>query len=266
LALGAVDFVAKPSDLSSHMQEVTRELVAKIKVAAISKRVQAIPQTQAPIKKSTVLSNRPATRVVAIGISTGGPNAIEFVLSQLPSDYPHAIVIVQHMPEGFTNLFARRLDDSCALHVQEAQSGDLLMAGRALICPGNRHIRVKRLALGDVVILCDEERVNGHRPSVEILFQSMAREFKAQAITVLMTGMGEDGAEAMGAVKAVGGLTIAQSEESCVVYGMPKAAVERGFAMRVLGLQEIAQALQSLSEPEWGRAAAAPSGGSALPK
>ncbi len=132
-------------------------------------------------------------------------------------------------------MFARRLDELCPLRVKEAQSGDVLQPGRVLICPGNRHMKVKRLPLGDIVVLGDEARVNGHRPSADVLLRSVAEEFKAQAIGVLMTGMGDDGAEGLGAVKKEGGMTIAQSEESCVVYGMPKAAIERGYAIRVVG-------------------------------
>ena len=158
------------------------------------------------------------------------------MFSQLPADFPGTIVVVQHMPEGFTEMFARRLDEICAIRVKEAQSGDVLLAGRVLICPGSRHIKVKRLPLGDVAVLSDEPRVNGHRPSADVLFKSMAEEFGSKAVAVLMTGMGDDGAEGLGVVKAAGGMTIAQSEESCVVYGMPKAAIDRGFAVRVVGL------------------------------
>ncbi len=266
LGLGAVDFVAKPADIATRVAEVTHELVSKIKVAAESKGIHAVPEMESGAKKPAKFSNRPAVKVIAIGISTGGPNALQYVLSQLPADFPGAIVIVQHMPEGFTNLFARRLDDTCALQVKEAQPGDLLLAGRALVSPGNRHMRVKRLPLGDVAILSDEERVNGHRPSVDVLFHSMAREFSSQGVGILMTGMGEDGAEGMGAMKAVGALTIAQSEDSCVVYGMPKAAVERGFAMRVVSLDGLSQTLQALFLPERARSATAQPGPSQLPK
>ena len=149
------------------------------------------------------------------------------------------------MPEGFTEMFARRLNDTCAIEVKEARSGDLLVAGRALICPGNRHMRVRRMPLGPVAVLSDEDRVNGHRPSVDVLFRSVAQEFGPKAIAVLMTGMGEDGADAMGAVKEAGGLTIAQNAESCVVFGMPKAAIERGHAARVLSLDALANTLQA---------------------
>ena len=150
------------------------------------------------------------------------------------------------MPDGFTDMFARRLDEVCPLRVKEAQSGDVLQPGRVLICPGNRHMKVKRLPLGDIVVLGDEARVNGHRPSADVLLRSAAEEFKAQAVGVLMTGMGDDGAEGLGAVKREGGMTIAQSEESCVVYGMPKAAIERGYAIRVVGLDVMASTLQAI--------------------
>ena len=246
LALGAFDFVAKPQDVSGHMAEIAAELIGKIKAAAHSKG-EAIPGLGEPSPRvsKAAMPSGPATRVVGIGISTGGPHALQFVLSRLPSDFPGSIVIVQHMPEGFTEMFARRLDEICAIRVKEAVSGDLLLAGRALICPGNRHLKVKRLPLGEVAVLTDEERVNGHRPSVDVLFRSMAEEFGSRGIAVLMTGMGEDGANGLGEVKKAGGVTIAQSESSCVVFGMPKAGIERGFATRVVDLDALANTLQA---------------------
>ena len=131
------------------------------------------------------------------------------------------------MPEGFTEMFARRLNECCSVDVKEAQSGDLLIAGRALICPGNRHIKVRRMPMGNIVVLSDEDRMNGHRPSVDVLFRSVATEFGSRAVGVLMTGMGDDGASGMGLLKNAGAVTIAQSEESCTVYGMPKAAIDK---------------------------------------
>ena len=248
LALGAFDFVAKPHDVWQRMPEVASELIAKIKAAAQSRGVKVAPMATLPPKqeKAALNSKQQPVRIVGVGVSTGGPNAIQYVLSQLPNDFPGSLLVVQHMPEGFTEMFARRLDEICRISVKEAQSGDLLLAGRALICPGNRHMKVKRLPLGDVAILGDEAKVNGHRPSVDVLFNSLAEEFGATGIAVLMTGMGDDGAQGLGAVKAAGGMTIAQSEDSCVVFGMPKAAIERGFANRVIGLENLAQNLQSL--------------------
>ncbi len=258
LAIGAFDFVAKPHDaLSANLESIATELTNKIKVAAHAQltkiHVETAPVSHVRIRKTQ--QNRPlAHKVIAIGISTGGPNALQYMLSQLPADFPAAILVVQHMPEGFTELFAKRLDECCNIDVREAQSGDLLLAGRALICPGNRHMKVRRLPLGDIVSLSDDPRVNGHRPSVDVLFRSVAQEFGRDSIAVLMTGMGEDGAEGMNAVRSAGGLTIAQSEDSCVVYGMPKVAIERGYAIRVVPLDALANTLQAQCLTERARA------------
>jgi len=255
LGLGAFDFVTKPKDASAHMRETARELIARVKAAADCK-LKPRMMAGAPSKPEKV--NAPAgapNKVVGIGVSTGGPQALEFVLSQLPGDFPGAITVVQHMPDGFTDMFARRLDEVCPLRVKEAQSGDLLLPGRVLICPGSRHMKVKRLPLGDIAVLSDEPRVNGHRPSVDVLLKSVAEEFRGNAVGVLMTGMGDDGAEGLGAIKREGGMTIAQSEESCVVYGMPKAAIERGYAIRVVGLDIMGSTLQAIcGRNETGRA------------
>jgi two-component system chemotaxis response regulator CheB len=254
LALGAFDFVAKPRDAASaHMDEIAVDLISKIKVAARTK----VRNTPAPLTfdrprpdKKALRPRREPTKIVAIGISTGGPNALQYLLQQLPGDFPGTIIVVQHMPEGFTEMFARRLDESCAVDVKEAQSGDLLIAGRALICPGDRHIKVRRMPLGNTVVLSDEARMNGHRPSVDVLFRSVAGEFGSRAVGVLMTGMGDDGAEGLGLMKDAGALTIAQSEDSCTVFGMPKAAIERGHAMRVVPLDMLANTLAMQCNPE----------------
>jgi two-component system chemotaxis response regulator CheB len=247
LSLGAFDFVAKPVDVWARMPEIANELIGKIKAAAQSRGVQVRPFTEASpsSSKAPLDVKRAPTRVMAIGVSTGGPQALQYVFSQLPADFPATILVVQHMPEGFTEMFARRLDETCSIRVKEAQSGDVLLAGRALICPGSRHMKVKRLPLGDVAVLSDEPKVNGHRPSADVLFKSLAEEFGPRGLAVLMTGMGDDGAQGLGMVKDAGGMTIAQSEESCVVYGMPKAAIERGFAVRVVGLDVMANTLQA---------------------
>ncbi|HXZ81623.1 MAG TPA: chemotaxis response regulator protein-glutamate methylesterase [Terriglobales bacterium] len=244
LAMGAFDFVAKPKNTTTDMDAIAKDLIAKIKVAAKSQPVQ-LPEPRLVARGPKAQRLNAATRVIAIGVSTGGPQALQYVLTQLPPDFSGAILIVQHMPEGFTGMFARRLDELCAIEVREARSGDLLLGGRALICPGNRHMRVKRMPLGDVVVLSDGERMNGHRPSVDVLFHSLAQELREIGIGVLMTGMGEDGADGMRAIKLAGGFTIAQSEESCVVYGMPRMAVERGYAMRVVNLEGLVSTLQA---------------------
>jgi two-component system chemotaxis response regulator CheB len=254
LALGAFDFVAKPKDVSAHMPEIAAELINKIRAAAQSAGVQAqfLPEEK-PGQLPPKLRPVAPTKIVAIGVSTGGPNALQYLFSQLPEDFSGSILVVQHMPDGFTELFAKRLDETCPIRVKEAQSGDLLVAGRALICPGNRHMKVKTMPLGNVVVLGDEAPVNGHRPSVDVLFHSVAQEFGPQAMAVIMTGMGEDGAFGVGEIRAAGGFTVAQSQETCVVYGMPKAAIERGYAMRIADLQDLPGILQAQCAPDRGR-------------
>ena len=249
LGLGAFDFVTKPQDATVHMADAARELIAKIKAAADCKVVRPGSVLATPARPEKIASGKFAlapTKTVAIGISTGGPQALEFLLAQLPPDFPGTILIVQHMPSGFTELFARRLDELSSLRVKEAQSGDVLQAGRVLVCPGSRHMTVKRLPMGDVVVLNDEAPVNGHRPSVDVLFHSVAEEFGRLGVGVLMTGMGDDGAQGLGEMKKAGGMTIAQNEESCVVFGMPKAAIERGYATRVVALDVLSSTLQAL--------------------
>ena len=171
-----------------------RQLIAKIKAAADCKVVRpgSVDGDRRCGWKRLRLGKfaPPPTKTVAIGISTGGPQALEFLLAQLPPDFPGTILVVQHMPSGFTEMFARRLDELCALRVKEAQSGDVLQAGRVLICPGSRHMTVKRLPMGDVVVLNDEAPVNGHRPSVDVLFHSVAQEFGRLAVARIDDGHG----------------------------------------------------------------------------
>jgi two-component system chemotaxis response regulator CheB len=250
LALGAVDFLAKPKDAAAgHLEEIADQLIAKIKVAkrAVGKKLPPAVVREDPFgqKKEARPALPPPRRVIAIGISTGGPNALQFVLSQIPADFLSTILVVQHMPEGFTEMFAKRLDECCALEVHEARSGDLLLAGRVLICPGNRHMMVRHMPRGDMVILSDGPPVNGHRPSADVLFHSVAQEFALTAVGVLMTGMGDDGAEGLGAIKAAGGMTIAQSEDTCVVSGMPRAAIQKGYANKIIPLDGMGSFLVS---------------------
>jgi two-component system, chemotaxis family, protein-glutamate methylesterase/glutaminase len=253
LALGAFDFVTKPQDAASgHIQQIGAHLAIKIKVAAASgapKMIITVPSARQKTPRRVGNSQWPS-RVVAIGVSTGGPNALQYLFSQLPEDFPGCLLVVQHMPEGFTEMFAKRLDESSAIEVKEAQSGDLLLAGRALICPGNRHMKVRRMDHGDIAVLVDQPRVNGHRPSVDVLFQSVAQEFGSKGLAIIMTGMGDDGVIGMGAVQSVGGTTLAQSPESCVVDSMPRHAIERGFVSRVVSLSNLANVLQSKCAPE----------------
>jgi two-component system, chemotaxis family, protein-glutamate methylesterase/glutaminase len=249
LALGAVDFIAKPTDAAAgHLDTIADQLIDKIKVAkrAAGRRLPmpVVPIDPPDLKKGTRTALAP-NRIIALGVSTGGPNALQYVLSQIPADFPASILVVQHMPEGFTEMFARRLDECCAVDVQEAKSGDLLLAGRVLICPGNRHMMVRRMPRGDMAVLSDSPPVNGHRPSVDVMFHSVAQEFGLTAVGVLMTGMGEDGAEGLGAIKAAGGMTIAQSEDTCVVSGMPRAAILKGYANKIVPLDSMGAFLVS---------------------
>jgi two-component system chemotaxis response regulator CheB len=254
LALGAIDFVPKPKNAAAgNLEPVAFQLAEKIKVAKRAGGRKSIPKTVLETPPSSKKRSRPAVppnRIIAIGISTGGPNALQYLLTQFPADFPATFVVVQHMPEGFTDMFARRLDECCALDVQEAKSGDLLIAGRVLICPGNRHMMVRRMPRGEMVVLSDTPPINGHRPSADVLFHSVAQEFGLTSVGIIMTGMGEDGAEGIGAIKAAGGMTIAQSEETCVVSGMPRAAMMKGFVQKVLPLDTLGAHLLSQYGPD----------------
>jgi two-component system chemotaxis response regulator CheB len=254
LALGAFDFVAKPETAASgHLDQIAMELAKKIKVAAgcgTPKMIMTVSTPRQKEARAPSLQHPWPSHIVAIGVSTGGPNALQYLFSQLPGDFPGCLLVVQHMPEGFTDMFARRLDESSAIEVREARSGDLLLACRALICPGNRHMKVRRAEHGDIAVLVDQPRVNGCRPSVDVLFNSVAQEFGSRAIGVLMTGMGDDGALGLGAIQAAGGVTIVQSPDTCVVDGMPRAAIDRGFASRIVSLSSLASVLQSKCVPD----------------
>jgi two-component system, chemotaxis family, protein-glutamate methylesterase/glutaminase len=261
LSLGAFDFVAKPTDSpKGGLEQIAGELAVKIKVAAISGppkltfqyRTAAPGSSSAPTPKVEHEEERP-TRVVAIGISTGGPNALHFLCSQIQPDFAGAIVVVQHMPEGFTGMFARRLNDSSSIHVTEALSGDVLRPGRAFICPGNRHMKIRRTPQGDVIVLVDQAPVNGHRPSVDVLFRSVAQEIGKESAAIIMTGMGEDGKDGIGAVQRAGGMTIAQSLESCVVDSMPRSAIDAGYIQRTVPLEALPGVLQVLCQEDSSR-------------
>jgi two-component system chemotaxis response regulator CheB len=183
-------------------------------------------------------------KVIAIGASTGGTEALRELLTALPPDAP-GLVIVQHMPEMFTAAFARRLNELCRVEVREASNGDRVIEGRALIAPGNRHTLLRRSGAHYTVEVSDGPLVSRHRPSVDILFQSVARAAGPNAIGVILTGMGDDGADGLLDMRRAGAHTIAQDEASCVVFGMPKEAIARGAAEDVLALQRIPVALLS---------------------
>lgn len=198
----------------------------------------------APTGQIMRLARRVRPEIVAVGISTGGPPALEQVLTQLPGDFPLPIVIVQHMPAGFTSLLTAHLDRSSALTVREARNGEILQAGVVLVSPGGSHLRVVRTTSGYAAALDDRSpAVSGHRPSVDVLFDSVAAASRGRAAAVQMTGMGSDGAEGMGRLAAAGAVTIAQSPDSCICFGMPKSAIDRGYVQAVAPLEDIASAI-----------------------
>ncbi len=190
------------------------------------------------------------TEIIVIGVSTGGPNALRKMLAAIDDGLPAPIVVVQHMPAGFTTEFARSLDRVCALEVKEAEEGDLLKPGRILIAPGNPHITVERKSLPGVVHVTDGESRNGHRPSADVLFASVAEQYGRNALAVIMTGMGRDGAVELGSIRRRGGITLGQDAASCVVYGMPRVAWELGHVQQQIPLHEMAETISRLAREQ----------------
>ncbi len=184
--------------------------------------------------------------ILALGISTGGPNALRQVFAHISPDLAVPIVVVQHMPAGFTTEFAKSLDRICPLEVKEAADGDILKAGRILICPGNYHITVEKRRLAGVVRLSQADLVNGHRPSADVLFASVAAQYAGRSMGVIMTGMGRDGAREIGSIHRKGGITVGQDEESSIVYGMPKVAAEMGHVQHIVALKDMASTISRL--------------------
>lgn len=249
LEAGAVEVVPKPRlDIARGLNEMMRELREKVKIAAAT-NVQAWKRVKKKVQVTDRIYNQALAestdKVIAIGASTGGTEAIRYILPALPPTTP-GVVVVQHMPPGFTSHFAKSLDAVCEMEVKEAETGDRVMPGRVLIAPGDRQMRVTRSG-GIYKVLCETgEKVCGHCPSVEVLFQSVAQYVGPNAVGVMLTGMGHDGAEGMLALRRAGGRTIAQDEETSVVFGMPKAALERGGVEFLLPLDEIPGAILDL--------------------
>jgi two-component system chemotaxis response regulator CheB len=245
LAAGACDVMCKPGAAYS-VGEMTADLIEKVKEAAAAgvRAPAPLPPPDRPAGPRALA--RTTLQVVAIGASTGGTVAIERILAALPSGAP-GIVVTQHMPELFTRYFANRLRDQSGLDAREAQGGESVVPGTVLVAPGNRHMLLRRSGARYVVELKDGPRVNRHRPSVDVLFRSVARAAGSNAIGVILTGMGGDGAQGLRAMREAGARTVAQDEASCVVYGMPKAAVELGAVERSLPLDRIAPELLRLA-------------------
>ena len=242
LQLGAVDYVAKPlGDKSASLESFRTKIIRAVKAAAES-NLQNLVNKPAAIKAPTSAVKAPPGTVVAIGISAGGPSTLHEMIPAIPSDFP-PIVIAQHMPADFTGTFASRLDELAKVSVKEAENGEPLTAGRVLIAPGNRHLRVEKRNMKLVATLNDGPKVSGFRPSVDVLFESVSTSVGSLVVGVIMTGMGCDGAIGVQMVKKQGGLTIAQDQKSSIVYGMPKAAYETGCVDTVASLQEIPSAI-----------------------
>jgi two-component system chemotaxis response regulator CheB len=247
---GAVEIIAKPRlGVKGFLEESAGRLVDAVRAAAQARvrrpraaRAGAPPSAApTPVRKAVAPVARPP-KLVAVGASTGGPEAIRAILERLPPDAP-PLVVVQHMPEPFTAAFARRLAETCRVEVREARDGDRVRPGLALVAPGNHHVAVRRGGGHHRVDVVDGPLVSGHRPSVDVLFRSVARAAGAGAVGVILTGMGDDGAEGLCEMRAAGAHTIAQDEDTSVVFGMPGEAIARGAAAEVLPLGLLATAI-----------------------
>ena len=271
LALGAVDFMQKPSaNVTGGLRALGAELIAKVKRASIARvrrpfpatlprpstsppgpalavrvvlgsglRARAVARPSAPSMSAPLLPEREPNRLLVIGSSTGGPRALAEVVSGLPAGLDCAVLIVQHLPAGFTRSLADRLDHGSPLAVAEAKDGDVLRAGRVLVAPGDFHLKV----VGHRVQLDMGPRRHGVRPSIDTTLETAAQSFGPSVLTAILTGMGEDGTEGARAVKAAGGLVLAEDESTCVVYGMPRSIVERGLSDEVVPLDHMAEAI-----------------------
>jgi len=244
LDAGAVDFVSKPTtDMAQGLKNMLQELRAKIKMAATANVAHWKADRRAVTSQLRTIERRALAestdKVVVIGASTGGTEAIRKIITRFPETMP-GVVIVQHMPAGFTRMFAERLNQLCAMEVKEAVSGDRIMPGRILIGPGGLHMEVTRSG-GHYQVRCEAgPTVKGHCPSVDVLMHSAARHVGANAVGVMLTGMGSDGAEGMLAMRKAGARNIAQDEASCVVFGMPRVAYELGGAESLVSLDHMA--------------------------
>ena len=258
LEIGAVDFVSKPRiDLAHTLEQYSEEIIEKVK-AAVHARIQGRPKTVASLKvppklnADAVLEShktkhfKTTDRVVAIGASTGGTEAIKDILASMPADAP-GIVITQHMPEAFTTSFAQRMDSISSMIVREAKDGDQILPGHAFIAPGNHHLLVTRSGARYLCRLNEGPPVNRHRPSVDILFRSVADNAGPNAVGVILTGMGDDGAQGMSEMHEAGIPTLAQDEKTSVVWGMPGSAVKLGGVDEILPLNKIAPRVLALA-------------------
>lgn len=247
LSAGAVDIITKPKiglkdflqSGSQHMLQVIRA-AARASLAPVRNRQPVSPPERKPVPVTAL--SQTTDQVVALGTSTGGTHALEAVLTHMPADCP-GIVVVQHMPEKFTAAFAQRLNNLCRCEVREAADGDRVLPGLVLIAPGGRHMQLRRSGAQYRVSVADGPPVNRHKPSVDVLFRSVASVAGRNALGIIMTGMGDDGALGLLAMRQAGAHTIAQDRDSCVVFGMPREAIEKGAAVEVLPLGAMAAAI-----------------------
>jgi two-component system chemotaxis response regulator CheB len=248
LELGAVDFIPKPAS-QAEFENAAPMIAEKIRAAAqahVVRRHRPVAAPREPRPKSFGAVAGTLGTIVGIGASTGGVEALREILPQLPENIP-PVLIAQHMLPGFTPAFARRLDSICEIGVKEAEDNEIPLAGVAYIAPGGRHLVLARRAQSYVLRLSDEPPVNRHRPSVDTLFRSMVDAAGSDAIALMLTGMGDDGAQALLALRTAGATTLAQDEATSVVFGMPRQAIELGAACEVLGLPDIAPRLRVLT-------------------
>lgn len=247
LESGAIDVLKKPSALANEQLRTIRdELIAKLRAA-----VGAPVENLAPRKEAvrSIPSPPRATnkeRIVVIGVSTGGPQALRALLPSFPADFSVPIAIVLHMPVGYTSLFAEKLDELCALEVREAAEGDLVVAGQVLLAPAGRHLLLQRDSKGAVVVKLSMQPLDKiHRPSADVLFKSASEVYKDGVVAVVMTGMGNDGTEGAAWIKAAGGTVITEAEKSCIIYGMPRSVVEAGLSDAAVALGGLAERISS---------------------
>jgi two-component system chemotaxis response regulator CheB len=244
LAAGAVDFIDKTALNVMDLEVLKREVVDRLEALAPNAPATNGAAAAAPGPAPNALADLRSCELCVIGASTGGPAAVQQIVQRLPARFPLPVVVVQHMPPGFTEAFARRLDALSRVRVTEAIEGQRLVPGSVVISPGGRHLRVSP---GLAVVLTTEPMEARHVPSIDVTMRSAARSRPGRVLGILLTGMGEDGAEGMATIRAGGGTTIAESEASCVVYGMPRAAIRRGGATWVMDVGEIAELLGALS-------------------
>jgi len=252
LDLGAVDFVAKPQGgvREGLGTELMEEIRAKVRAAAGAhvRPAPAAPAVKSRISPTPSVSSNCRDGIIVIGASAGGTQAISEIMAKLPRHMP-GVAIVQHMPPKFTASFAERLNNQCDLEVREAKNGDRLKPGVALVAPGGYHMAIMRAGGGYAVRVYEDEPVNRHRPSVDVLFDSAARSAGADALGIILTGMGSDGARGLHAMKMAGGRTIAQDQKSCVVFGMPEQAIRHDGVCEVVPLDRIAERIADWASP-----------------